>query len=109
MKRFIAILIVLTIITYPVRDIFYIYNKYKPIENVLQEISSKEYTDDYNCVQFSKDAVKAFAEQNISAVEISGKGSEKENHRWIGIEIEPQRGRFLKVSEFETVELSKNK
>ena len=91
-----------------VNEAIYIYKKYQPVENVLQEISSKEYSEDYNCVQFSQDAVKALAEKNIKAIEITGK-NQKGYHRWISIEIEPINGEILKPNEYEALMLSKNK
>lgn len=113
MRKIIIILIILTLL-YPLKNIPYIknvihiYKKYQPIENVLQEISLREYSENYNCVQFSQDAVKMLAEKNIKAVEITGK-SEKGYHRWIAIEIEPILNEILKPNKYEVLMLSQNK
>ena len=86
----------------------YIYIKYKPIESVLWEISSREYTEDYKCIQFSEDAVEMFKEKGIQASMVSGR-KEGKAHRWIAIEFKPQEGTILKPNEYNTLLLSKNK
>ncbi|NIA09510.1 MAG: hypothetical protein GWP10_07235 [Nitrospiraceae bacterium] len=107
MRKILTILIIIISI-YFLGDMVYIYQKYKPIENVLQEMSSREYTENYKCVQFSEDAVKMLAEKGIQASMISGKKNGKW-HRWIAIEFKPQTGEILKPNEYETILLSKNR
>ena len=103
MKKFIAIIAVLLIITYPIRDIFYIYQKYKPIENVLQEILVNDYDiDNYNCVDFTEDLQEDLKEIDIASVKIIGRTPKSikngRRHEWIAIMFEPTTGKFVKVS-----------
>ena len=55
MKKFIAILLVLCFLVYPIYDILYIYNKYKPVDSILQELSSREYTEETSSMEISSD------------------------------------------------------
>lgn len=71
-----------------------VYNKWYKVENILQEISKKEYSENYNCVDFSKEAIKELEKNNIQAVEIVGKVN-NQDHSWIAIEIEPQSNTIL--------------
>lgn len=107
MRKIITILIII-ISSYFLGDMIYIYQKYKPIENVLQEISSREYTEDYKCIQFSEDAVEMLSKKGIQASMISGKKNGNW-HRWIAVEFKPQTGEILKTNEYKTLILSKNK
>lgn len=108
MKKLLTILIII-ISAYFLVDMAYVYIKYKPIDSVLQEMSSREYTEDYKCIQFSEDAVEMLSEKGIQASMISGKSDRGNNHRWIAIEFKPQTGQILKTNEYETLLLSKNK
>lgn len=91
-----------------ISDMLEVYKKYKPIEDVLVELSAREYSDEYNCIQFSQDAVKMLAEKNIKAIEITGTDNEEILHRWISIEIEPQHKKILKPDEYKSLSLSQN-
>ena len=101
MKKIFSFLIII-ISAYFLGDMFYVYQKYQPIESVLREISSREYTEDYKCIQFSEDAIEMLSEKGIQASAISGKKNGN-NHRWIAVEFETQTGEILKTNEYETL------
>ncbi|MCK5117875.1 MAG: hypothetical protein KAR44_14870 [Candidatus Aegiribacteria sp.] len=86
----------------------YIYEKYLPIEKALNNVSSREYTDEYNCVNFSIDLKEELKKEGISSVMITG-NSTLGYHRWIAIEFEPITGDILKSDNYNSILLSKNK
>lgn len=77
------------------------FSKYIPLEIALQKISQHEYTEDYRCVDFSKDLIKELEKIGIQSSMIVGESPEtleddKIGHAWVGIWIEPQTGEFTK-------------
>lgn len=95
----ILIVILLTIIS--IGTIRYIMKteyleKYIPLDQALQEIKKHPYTDDYKCLDFSKDLVDKLKEKNIQAeIEIGYDGKRTDvGHAWVGIWFEPQTGTF---------------
>lgn len=70
--------------------------KYRPLEDTLEQISQHSYTDNYDCTNFSEDAVKQLQENNISSSIIIGyKEGETFNHAFIGVWIDPQTTEFV--------------
>lgn len=103
MIKKIIIIIVLIVISFILVDIIFIYCKYKRIDNILKEVSSRKYVEnEYDCIDFSKDFKRRLEAEGISSVIIKGKSSE-EYHNWIAIELEPQTGKFLKPNEYKTL------
>jgi hypothetical protein len=105
---FLLYIISAPLLTYYIYDITHIYHKYKPIENILQETASRKYTEEYNCIQFSKDATEMLTKQNIQTSIIYGKDENKNWHNWIAIEFNPQTAEILKPNIYETIKLNKN-
>ena len=80
----------------------YIYEKYLPLERALDEIASKQYRENYNCVNFTEDLEKILIENDIASIKIIGRMPNQtppELHEWIAIQFKPQTGEILKVSE----------
>jgi len=73
--------------------------KYIPLEYALQKVQYNKYTEDYKCVDFSKDLINELQKVGIQSSMIAGEDEEtilddKVGHAWVGIWIEPQTGEF---------------
>ena len=76
----------------------YVYEKYLPIEIMLEEASLYIYKDDeYNCIDFSENLQELLKEANIESSLIVG--HKPGYHQWLAVWIEPQVGRFITVEE----------
>ena len=79
--------------------------KYRPLENVLKEMAEKDYDiDNYNCINFSKDANEKLIYQGINSSIIIGENDNKEyTHAFLGIWIDPQTGNYVTDYTFKDV------
>ena len=73
--------------------------KYIPLEISLQKISSHEYTDDYKCLDFSRDLQNELSKYGIQSEIVIGEDEntakeEMLKHAWISVWIESQTGEF---------------
>lgn len=74
---------------------------YYQLALVLNEVSSREYTEGYKCLDFSKDLQRELNNIGIQSEIVIGESPEtakqpKVEHAWIGLWIEPQTGQFTK-------------
>jgi hypothetical protein len=78
--------------------------KYVPLDNVLQEMSKREYDlENYNCVNFSKDAQLKLKNKNINSTIIVGTNGTKYDHAYLGVWIDPINGEFVQGYNFKEV------
>jgi len=72
---------------------------YYQLNTVLNRVSSREYTENYKCLDFSRDLQRELRKIGIQSEIVFGESPEtakqpKIIHAWIGIWIEPQTGQF---------------
>jgi len=73
-------------------------NPYIKVDSILKEISSREYTNKYQCVDFSKDLQKMLRENSIESEIVRGTRNNN-GHAWSCIWVEPQTGQFITTAE----------
>jgi len=76
----------------------YIYRKYIPIENALRRASNNTYSEEFNCVQFSKQLKEELSNVGIESNLISGRGPGGHGHMWLGIWFEPITGNIILIN-----------
>lgn len=78
--------------------------KYVPLDNVLQEMSKREYDlENYNCVNFSKDAQLKLKGKGINSTIIVGTRGTKYDHAYLGVWLDPQTGEFVQEYQFKSL------
>lgn len=72
----------------------FLFEKYKDIVLALDEVSKTPYSDNWKCLDFSKDLAELLNEKGIkSKIEIvKREGIEDEYHAVISLQIDPQNG-----------------
>jgi hypothetical protein len=84
--------------------VFYFHGlfKYFPLEKTLQKASSKQYDySNYNCVNFSKDAVSMLHNQGIgSNIIVIQKQNSNNTHALISVWFDPQTGKMVSVENY---------
>jgi hypothetical protein len=77
---------------------------YRIQNTIANVIKAHNYTSDYNCINFSKDTVSALKNQEIQSFLISSSPmyDNVSNHMYIAIAFEPQTGRLMNASEWNT-------
>jgi hypothetical protein len=79
-----------------------LYEKHKELIRILEEVKSQEYSERYQCLEFSKSLVKKLSAQGVpSRVEIVNQGEPDKYHAVVALQIEPQNGKIVK---YETVD-----
>lgn len=77
----------------------YIHQKYLPLEKALREISEREYTEDYQCNEFSDDLRKELDDIGIQTLKVNGMANGG-GHWWVAVQFEPITGDFV-VGDYE--------
>ena len=78
--------------------------KYVELDNILREMSDKEYDiENYNCLDFSKDAQLKLKEKGINSSIIIGENGSDYYHAYLGIWIDPINGEFVTDYKFNRV------
>ena len=97
----IAILVVVNVVLVQRTLLF---NKYSYLINSFEEANKKDYTDNYQCLDFSSDLQQKLKEQGIdsqvSIVEQEGKADQL--HAVVSIQIEPQTGKAVSYKTVDT-------
>jgi len=88
-----------------IRGIYdYPLEKYRKMDQILNKISQREYSKEYNCIDFSQDAQYELKKEGIeSSIIIGHKEKHNNNHAYLGIWIDPQDNEFINGYEFKYV------
>jgi len=101
MKKLIPILIILILLPLATDSSIiteYFHEKYIDLELPLIFTSFNEYTEDYRCLDFSKDLQAELEGQGIMSSIISGYNGEGK-HAWVAVWFEPQTGEIIRVDD----------
>jgi len=95
-KRVITILMSLIIILFFLFGICFISYQIGKESCNFDDATYMEYTEEYNCVDFSNDLVEKLKERGIQSETVTGYQSDGTRHMWVGVWVEPQTGKFTK-------------